>query len=69
MIAFGGLPDKMAVRSGLTAMFHSNSALALRKAALAGLGIALLPDYCDRWRIWRTVPWSASFLNVRSNVR
>ncbi len=26
--------------------FHSNSALALRKAALAGLGIALLPDYC-----------------------
>jgi|ERR1700730_18343080 DNA-binding transcriptional LysR family regulator len=26
-------------------MFHSNSALALRKAALAGLGIALLADY------------------------
>ncbi|MDB5407928.1 MAG: hypothetical protein JWL84_2840 [Rhodospirillales bacterium] len=26
--------------------FHSNSALALRKAALAGLGIALLPEYC-----------------------
>ena len=25
--------------------FHSNSALALRKAALAGLGIALLPEY------------------------
>ena len=27
-------------------MFHSNSAIALRKATLAGLGIALLPDYC-----------------------
>jgi DNA-binding transcriptional LysR family regulator len=26
--------------------FHSNSALALRKAALAGLGIALVPEYC-----------------------
>jgi DNA-binding transcriptional LysR family regulator len=26
--------------------FDSNSALALRKAALAGLGIALLPEYC-----------------------
>jgi DNA-binding transcriptional LysR family regulator len=26
--------------------FHSNSALALRKAALAGLGIALAPEYC-----------------------
>ncbi len=27
-------------------VFHSNSAIALRKATLAGLGIALLPDYC-----------------------
>ncbi len=27
-------------------VFHSNSAIALRKAAVAGLGIALLPDYC-----------------------
>jgi len=26
--------------------FHSNSALAVRKAALAGLGIALVPEYC-----------------------
>jgi DNA-binding transcriptional LysR family regulator len=26
--------------------FHSNSALALRKAALGGLGIALVPEYC-----------------------
>ena len=28
--------------------FLSNSALALRKAALAGAGIAMLPDYCVR---------------------
>lgn len=27
-------------------LFHSNSALALRRAAIAGLGIALLPKYC-----------------------
>ena len=27
-------------------LFHSNSAIALRKAALAGLGIALVPEYC-----------------------
>jgi len=36
-------PNGVSVR--VDGVFHSNSALALRKAALAGLGIALLPDY------------------------
>ena len=30
----------------LDGAFHSNSAMVLRKAALAGLGVALLPEYC-----------------------
>ena len=30
----------------LDGAFHSNSAMVLRKAALDGLGIALLPEYC-----------------------
>jgi DNA-binding transcriptional LysR family regulator len=41
---FSGPKGPLSVRVDGT--FFSNSALALRKAALAGLGIALLPGYC-----------------------
>lgn len=34
------------ISAKVTGVFFSNSALALRKAALAGLGIALVPRYC-----------------------
>lgn len=41
---FDGAKGRASVKVG--GSFFSNSALALRKAALAGLGIALLPSYC-----------------------
>ena len=43
---FQGPNGTMAIDIG--GPFYSNSALALRKAALASLGIALLPEYCVR---------------------
>lgn len=41
--------DPKGIRSvNISGPFYSNSALALRTAALAGIGIAVLPEYCIR---------------------
>ena len=46
MIVSGGLPDKAAARSGLTGCFIPTARWRCEKPTIAGLGIALLPEYC-----------------------